>query len=62
MGVTPEWVRSAIGAGVTVDGQVVKLEAETLAINGRNVYRIHLGAFRSFLRAIGWKRLPARSR
>jgi hypothetical protein len=61
MGFTPAWVRGAITTGVTIaTGKVVKLEAETLAINGRRTHRIHLDGFVTFLTAIGWKHLPSR--
>lgn len=59
MGFTQTWVRDAINQGVTTKaGARVKLEAETLSINGRNVHRIHVDAFVTFLKAIGWKHLP----
>lgn len=58
MGFTTEWVRGAIDEGVSISGHVVKLEAETLTINGRRSHRIHLDHFRTFLRAIGWMRIP----
>jgi hypothetical protein len=58
MGLTPEWVRGAIDEGVTVAGATVKLKAESLHVNGRRIHRIHLDAFRAFLTAIGWQRLP----
>jgi hypothetical protein len=60
MGFTSAWVRSAINEGVEVSGTTVKLEAETLTINGRIVHRIHEDSFIAFLSAIGWKRLPHR--
>ena len=61
MGYTPNWIRSAINKGVLVrrDAALVKLEAETLTLNGRTTHRIHLDSFVTFLIAIGWKRLPA---
>lgn len=59
MGLTTEWVRGAIDEGVPVaGGRVVKLEAETLTVNNRRTHRIYLDAFRAFLKAIGWRRLP----
>lgn len=61
MGFTPEWIRGAIDEGVHVGGRPVKLEAETLTLKGRRIHRIHLDAFVSFLRAIGWQRLPKRA-
>lgn len=60
MGFTPTWIRQAIRDGVTVRGKTVKLEAETLALNGRPTYRIHVDKFSEFLQAIGWKHLPTR--
>jgi hypothetical protein len=60
MGFCPEWIRAAITEGVTHRGELVKLEAEALHLNGRTVYRIQLDGFVTFLRAIGWKRLPRR--
>ena len=60
VGFTPSWIRLAIDQGVTVGRRVVKLEAETLELNGRRNVRIHVDHFRIFLQAIGWKRLPAR--
>ena len=61
MGFGAEWIRAAIVDGVTHRGELVKLEAETLHLNGRTVYRIQLDCFVTFLRAIGWQRLPRRS-
>lgn len=58
MGFTPAWIRIAIDRGVTVRRRRVKLEAETLTLNGRRLHRIHQDRFREFLTAIGWKRLP----
>ena len=58
MGFTPAWIRKAINEGVTVRGHVVKLEAETLSVNGRTTHRIHEHSFNQFLVAIGWKHLP----
>lgn len=60
MGFTTEWIRRAIVEGVTVRGVVVRLDAETLDINGRRKYRIHEDRFGEFLQAIGWKHLPRR--
>jgi hypothetical protein len=59
MGFTPAWIRAAIDEGVTVHRRVVKLEAETMTLNGRRVHRIHLDHFITFLVAIGWKRIPS---
>ena len=50
MGVSTDYIRGAIDDG--------KLEAETVTISGRKLHRIHLDAFRAWLQAIGWKRLP----
>lgn len=61
MGFTPAWIRSAILDGVTVRGVTVKLEAETLELNSRRTYRIHVDKFTEFLMAIGWKHLPHRT-
>ncbi len=58
MGLTPEWVRTAITRGVRVGDQTVFLESERLIINGRRLYRVHADHFASFLRAIGWQHLP----
>jgi len=58
MGFTPAWIRRAITDGVLVHGVTVQLEAETLEINGRRTYRIHVGKFSEFLQAIGWRHLP----
>jgi hypothetical protein len=60
LAMTTEWVRNAIDNGVTVPGRLlpVKLEAETLTINGRKVHRIHHDRFRAFCQAIGWARIP----
>jgi hypothetical protein len=55
---TPEWIRVAIVEGVVIDGQCVKLEAETITTGARRLYRIHVDKFADFLSAIGWKRLP----
>jgi hypothetical protein len=55
-----DWIRRAITEGVRVQGQVVTLDAETLLTNGRHLYRIYEEQFTEFLRAIGWKHLPAR--
>lgn len=61
LGYSDEWVRQAILVGVvTADGAQVKLQTETLALNGRRAYRIHESHFYTFLRAIGWAHLPAR--
>jgi hypothetical protein len=60
LGFTTEWIRRAITDGVNVHGVLLKLEAETLTFNKRRTYRIHLDKFTQFLRAIGWKHLPAR--
>jgi hypothetical protein len=59
MGFTPEWIRIAINEGVFAGGARVKLEAESVQVNGRRVLRIHVDKFREFLQGIGWKRLPA---
>lgn len=70
LGVSPHWVRKAIRAGVNTGGcdisaavgrRWVRLEAESITVNGRHMYRIHEDAFVTFLRAIGSKRLPAGS-
>ncbi len=61
MGFTTEWIRRAIVDGVTVKGVPVHLQAETLEINGRRTYRVHMDQFTDFLQAIGWKHLPKRS-
>jgi hypothetical protein len=59
MGFSPEWIRAAIVEGVKVNGQIVKLDAETLAVDDRRkTHRIYLDSFITFLMAIGWKRLP----
>jgi hypothetical protein len=60
LAMTTEWVRNAIDNGVTVPGRLlpVKLEAETLTINGRRVHRIHHDRFRAFCQDIGWARIP----
>jgi hypothetical protein len=58
MGFTPAWIRAAIDEGVLVHRRLVKLQAETLTLNGRRVHRIHLDDFITFLGAIGWKRIP----
>jgi hypothetical protein len=58
MGFTTEWIRRAILDGVIVRGVLVRLDAETLEINGRRTYRIHEHKFSEFLVAIGWKHLP----
>jgi hypothetical protein len=60
MNLTPAYIRAAINDGVIVRGVLVKLEAETLASNGRNLHRVHTDCFVTFLKAIGWKRLPRR--
>jgi hypothetical protein len=60
MGFTTEWIRRAIVDGVSVRGITVHLDAETLEINGRRLYRIHEDKFSEFLQAIGWKHLPSR--
>jgi hypothetical protein len=59
LGVSPEWIRQAIDAGVEVArGRRVRLPAE--AIGGeRRTLRIHYAQFVTFLHAIGWRRLPA---
>jgi hypothetical protein len=57
---TPEWIRTAINEGVVIDGQRVKLEAETVTTGARRIYRIHVDKWSDFLTAIGWQRLPAR--
>lgn len=61
-GLTTEWVRAAITEGVVVRGRLVKLEAETLTINGRRIHRIHGDRWVEFLIAIGWKRIPKHPR
>jgi hypothetical protein len=61
MGFTTEWIRRAIVDGVRVKGELVRLEAETLEVNGRRTYRVHMDAFSDFLQAIGWKHLPKRT-
>jgi hypothetical protein len=62
MGHSTSWVRAAIDEGYWVSGGLVRLEAETLTINGRRTHRVHLDAFIRFLRAIGWKRIPSHPR
>jgi hypothetical protein len=61
LGMTTEWMRAAIDKGVIVPGRMlpVKLEAETLSINGRKVHRIHHDRFVAFCKDIGWARIPA---
>ena len=61
MGFTTEWIRRAISEGVTVRGEVVKLEAERLVLDRRTHYRIHEESFVTFLQAIVWKHLPTRA-
>jgi len=62
MGFSAEWIRAAILEGVKVHGQIVKLEAETLAVDDRRkTHRIYEDSFIAFLVAIGWKRLPHRA-
>lgn len=65
MGVEPEWILDAINEGKwsTTQGCLVQLHAEFLpgrsaASKGR--FRIYIDDFITFLRAIGWSRLPAR--
>lgn len=60
MGFTSAWVRRAITDGVLVHDVIVRLEAESLLLNGRRSYRIHVDRFSAFLEAIGWKHLPRR--
>jgi hypothetical protein len=60
LGFSTDWVCAAIDDGHQVHGTLVKLQAETLLINGRRTHRIHLDQFIVFLIAIEWKRLPAR--
>lgn len=60
LNVGTQWVRDAIDVGVWAPGGLVKLQAETLTLNGRRIHRVHLDAFVSFLKAIGWRRLPGR--
>ena len=62
MGLTSSWVRAAIDEGVAVRGRIVRLDAETLDLNGRRLHRIHLDRFVAFLVAIGWKRIPKHPR
>lgn len=50
MGVGTDFIRGAIE-----DGQ---LQAEDVRVNGKRLIRIHLVDFVTYLRAIGWKRLP----
>jgi hypothetical protein len=59
LGFTAEWIRGAITDGVLVKGRLVTLDAETVDVGARHVYRVHPDQFRAFLQAIGWKRLPA---
>lgn len=58
MGLSSEFIRQAIDDGVAVQDTRVRLEAESLDLGSRRVHRIHLDAFITFLKAIGWKRLP----
>ena len=59
-GFSIEWVRIAILDGITNHrGEVCKLAAETMVLNGRTIRRIHLDEFHYFLRCIGFDRLPA---
>jgi hypothetical protein len=62
MGLTTEWVRGAIDEGLVVGGVLVRLDAETLTVNGRRLHRVHLDRFRAFLKAIGWRRIPSAPR
>lgn len=58
LGMSGEWIRQAITQGFPVDGELHRLEAETLPTTGKRfVYRIHVEAFNRFLRGIGWTRL-----
>ena len=57
-GMTTDWVRAAIDEGVPIGGRTVRLEAESLDVGRRRIHRIHLDHFITFLRAIGWKRIP----
>jgi hypothetical protein len=59
VGFTSEWIRKAIVDGVDIGDRRVRLEAETVTVNGRRRHRIYRDRFRTFLTAIGWKRLPA---
>jgi len=63
MGFSPEWIRQAIEHGHSnQQGLTVRLEAETLTVNGRRLHRIHLDEFIRFLKAYGWKRVPRHPR
>jgi len=62
MGRSTTWVRGAIDDGVWIPGGLLRLKAETIVLNGRRTHRIHLDEFIEFLRAIGWKRIPAHPR
>jgi hypothetical protein len=52
MGMTTEFIRGAVDEKT--------LEAEDTVINGRRAIRIHLDDFITYLKRIGWKRLPRR--
>jgi hypothetical protein len=58
MGLSSEWIRTAIREGVTVHGRTVTLAAETIPHAHRTTYRIHEQQFLVFLQAIGWTHLP----
>lgn len=47
---TAEFIRTEIAAG--------KLRAEDVTVNRRRRYRVHVDDFVTYLRSIGWKRLP----
>jgi hypothetical protein len=47
MGVTTEFIRAEIRAGV--------LPAEEIVVNGRAIIRIHKAAFNAYLAQRGWK-------
>ena len=58
LGLGCEWIRTAIVTGVLVDDSLIKLRAEAIPSGPRCAYRIHFDDFVTFLRAIGWQRLP----
>jgi hypothetical protein len=62
MGRSTAFVRDAIDEGHWTPTGLVRLEAETMVLNGRRTHRIHLDAFIRFLKRIGWKRIPRHPR
>jgi hypothetical protein len=60
MGFAPNFIRQAIVRGVSIGPRAkkIRLRAEIIVIGRRRRYRVHHDQFATFLRQLGWQRMP----